>query len=292
DHAPSLKTIDDSRTHRSRLLAAYEQAERATCVHEQKRLMTSVVIGGGPTGVEMAGAIAELGRWTLAGEFRNIDPAEAQVILLEGSSRILGQFPEDLVRYSTAALSRLGVEIRTSTRVLDIRPDGVMTAEGFLPAGTVVWGAGVTATPAARWLGIDTDRSGRIPVDDRLAVRDRPGVYALGDIALLLQDGTPLPGLAQVAKQQGQYLGSALRTAFGAEQVAEFRFNNRGNTAVIGRHAAIFDFGHFHLRGRIAWLLWALVHVYLLVGFEKRALVSMQWLWRYITKARGVRIIR
>jgi NADH:ubiquinone reductase (H+-translocating) len=289
DHAPELKTIDNARTHRSRLLGAFEQAERSASPDEQRRLMTSVVIGGGPTGVEMAGAIAELGRWTLAGEFRNIDPSQARVILIEASNGILGQFPEDLIRYSTDALTQLGVEIRTSTRVLDIQVEGVMTDRGHIPAGTVVWGAGVTATPAARWLGVETDRSGRIPVDDRLAVRDRPGVYALGDIALLPQDGAPLPGLAQVAKQQGQYLGRALRRG---DSSHGFRFRNRGNTAVIGRHAAVFDFGRFHLKGRIAWFLWALVHVYLLVSFEKRALVSMQWLWRYFTKARGVRIIR
>lgn len=292
EHAPGLKTIDNARTHRSRLLEAFEQAERSALPDEQRRLMTSVVIGGGPTGVEMAGAIAELGRWTLAGEFRNIDPAQARVILIEGSTDILGQFPGDLVRYSSDALARLWVDVRTSTRVLDVQSDGVLTDQGFIPAGTVVWGAGVTATPAARWLGIETDRSGRIPVDDRLGVKGRPGVYALGDIALLTQDGGPLPGLAQVAKQQGQYLGRALRRGGDPNHFPAFHFNNRGNTAVIGRHAAIFDFGRFHLKGRVAWFLWALVHVYLLVGFEKRALVSMQWLWRYFTKARGVRIIR
>ena len=289
DNAPGLKTIDNARAHRSRLLEAFEKAERATSPEEQRRLMTSVVIGGGPTGVEMAGAIAELGRWTLAGEFRNVDPSQARVILIEGAPGILGQFPDGLVRYSAYALARLGVDVRTSTRVLDIQAEGVMTDQGYIPAGTVVWGAGVTATPAARWLGIETDRSGRIPVDDRLAVRGRPGVYALGDIALLPQDGAPLPGLAQVAKQQGQYLGRSLRRG---DSSHGFRFRNRGNTAVIGRHAAVFDFGRLHLKGRVAWFLWALVHVYLLVGFEKRALVSVQWLWRYFTKARGVRIIR
>jgi len=292
DQAPGLKTVDNARTHRSRLLEAFEQAERNAIPDEQRRLMTSVVIGGGPTGVEMAGAIAELGRWTLAGEFRNIDPSQARVILIEGGAGILAQFPDDLVRYSSDALARLGVDVRTSTRVLDIQTDGVLTDQGFIPAGIVVWGAGVTATPAARWLGIETDRSGRIPVDDRLCVKGRPDVYALGDIALLLQDGAALPGLAQVAKQQGQYLGRALRHGGSPDDFPAFRFHNRGNTAVIGRHAAIFDFGRFHLKGRVAWFLWALVHVYLLVGFEKRALVSMQWLWRYFTKARGVRIIR
>ena len=254
--------------------------------------MTSVVIGGGPTGVETAGAIAELGRWTLKGEFRNITPENAPVILVEGSERILGQFPQELAEYSAAALRDLGVEIRTSTRVLEIHSNGVKTTDGFVPAGTIVWGASVTATPAAQWLGLETDRGGRIAVDDRLAVLGKPGIYALGDIALLNQDGTPLPGLAQVAKQQGDYLGRVLRSPASSDPVPPFRFHNRGNTAVIGRHAAIFDFGRYRLKGRIAWFLWALVHVYLLVSFEKRALVSLQWLWRYVTRARGVRIIR
>jgi NADH dehydrogenase len=292
ENAPGLKTVDNARTLRSRLLAAFEQAERATSPDEQRRLMTSVVIGGGPTGVEMAGAIAELGRWTLNCEFRKIDPAQARVILIEGSAHILGQFPEDLVRYSTTALGRLGVEVMTSTRVLDIAPDGVHTAQGFVPAGTIVWGAGVVASPAADWLGLSTDKSGRIPVDDWLQVHCKPNVYALGDIASFVQDGYTLPGLAQVAKQQGQYLGQVLSANHTPDPLRPFRFKNRGNTAVIGRHSAIFDFGRLHMKGRLAWFLWAVVHIYLLVGFEKRALVSMQWLWRYVTKARGVRIIR
>ncbi|HEY8575249.1 MAG TPA: NAD(P)/FAD-dependent oxidoreductase [Devosia sp.] len=292
EFAPGLKTIDNARVHRSRLLSAFEKAERSNNAEERAKLTTTVVIGGGPTGVEMAGAIAELGRWTLAGEFRNVDPSTSRVILVEGSPSILGQFPEDLVRYSRKALGDLGVEIRTQTRVLGINSDGVQTSEGFIAAGTVVWGAGVTATPAAKWLGIETDRSNRIPVDQTLMVKGLEGVYALGDIALFMQDGVPLPGLAQVAKQQGEYLGHFLREQPSTRRAEPFRFKNKGNTAVIGRHAAIFDFGHFHLKGRVAWFLWAIVHVYLLVSFEKRALVSLQWLWRYITKARGVRIIR
>jgi NADH dehydrogenase len=291
EYAPGLKTIDDAGRHRSRLLSAFERAEISSDLAEQQRLMTSVVIGGGPTGVEMAGAIAELGRWTLAGEFRNIDPAQAKVILIEGSPRILAQFPESLGRYSVDALTRLGVEIRTSTRVLNIQADGVETDSGFVPAGTIVWGAGVAATPVARWLDLETDRGGRIAVDETLQVLGHQNIYAIGDIALLEQDGLPLPGLAQVAKQQGEFLGRMLRTS-SSRSAKAFRFQNRGNTAVIGRHAAIFNFGKYRLRGSLAWLLWAFVHVYLLVSFEKRALVSLQWLWRYVTRARGVRIIR
>lgn len=289
--APGLKTVENARSLRARLLSAFEQAEKSKDPAEQERLMTSVVIGGGPTGVEMAGAIAELGRWTLEGEFRNIDPTKARVLLVEAGQTILGQFPADLVDYSMGALRDLGVEVHLGSSVKDIRPDGVLVNDTFVPAGTIVWGAGVKATPAAQWLGVEADRSGRLTVDQHLAVEGLDGVYALGDIARFIQDGQPLPGLAQVAHQQGQYLGRALRSTSSEKPVPPFVFRNRGNTAVIGRHAAIFDFGRYKMRGRLAWMLWAFVHIYLLVSFEKRALVSLQWLWRYFTKARGVRLI-
>jgi NADH dehydrogenase len=289
--APGLKTIENARTLRGRLLRAFEQAEASDDPDEQRRLMTTVVIGGGPTGVEMAGAVAELGRWTLEGEFRNINPAKSRVLLIEGSERILGQFPAPLASYAQDALVKLGVSVRTGTRVQSIAADGVHLQDEFIPAGTIVWGAGVTATPAAAWLGITPDRSGRIRVGEDLAVEGLSNIYALGDIALLEQDGSPLPGLAQVAKQQGEYLAKRLRSSTPAGDQNSFRFRNRGNTAVIGRHAAVFDFGRYQLKGRVAWMLWAIVHVYLLVSFEKRALVSLQWLWRYVTRARGVRLI-
>lgn len=291
-YATSLKTVDDARLIRTRLLTAFERAEKSTDPQEQRRLTTTVVIGGGPTGVEMAGAIAELGRWTLQGEFRNIDPRSARVILVEGGERLLGQFPEELAVYAQGELERLGVEIWLKRRVTAMDSEGVRVDGEVVPAGTIVWGAGVMATPAAKWLGIETDRSGRIPVEADLSVPGFPGVYALGDITAFTQDGKLLPGLAQVAKQQGRHLGEALRSAEepGA-RLSPFRFHDRGNTAVIGRNAAIFDFGRHHMKGHLAWLLWAVVHVFLLVNAEKRALVSLQWLWRYITKARGVRLI-
>jgi NADH dehydrogenase len=291
-HATSLKTVEDALTIRTRLLSAFERAEKSTDPEEQRRLTTTIVIGGGPTGVEMAGAIAELGRWTLQGEFRNIDPRAARVILVEGSERLLGQFPEELADYAHQTLRKLGVEIWLKRRVTSMDDKGVHVDNEPVPAGTIVWGAGVTATPAAKWLGIEADRGGRIPVEPDLSVPGLPGVYAMGDITTFIQDGKPLPGLAQVAKQEGRHLGEALRSATGpAQKLPAFRFRDRGNTAVIGRHAAIFDFGTHRMKGGLAWLLWAIVHVYLLVNVEKRALVSFQWLWRYITKARGVRLI-
>ena len=291
-HAPGLKSIDNARALRGKFLRAFERAELSTDPQEQEHLMTSVIIGGGPTGVEMAGAIAELGRWTLKGEFRHLDTRRAKIILVEGGERILGGFPENLSAYAQEQLQALGVTVLTRARVNEIRADGVVIGDTFVPAGTIVWGAGVTATPAARWLGIETDRSRRIPVGPDLRVQGFDDIFALGDLALLVQDGKPLPGLAQVAKQQGQHLGRSLRAhLLHGEALPPFRFHNRGNTAVIGRHAAIFDFGKHQLKGRLAWFLWALIHVYLLVSFEKRILVSLQWLWRYVTRARGARLI-
>jgi NADH dehydrogenase len=292
EFATSLKTIEDARQIRTKLLSAFERAEKSTDPEEQRRLTTTVVIGGGPTGVEMAGAIAELGRWTLQGEFRNINPRSARVILVEGGERLLGQFPEELAQYAQRTLEQLGVEIWLKRRVTGMDEEGVQVDGEAVPAGTIVWGAGVTATPAAQWLGISADRGGRIPVNPDLSVPGFAGVYAMGDITAFTQDGKPLPGLAQVAKQQGRHLGTALRSATDpGQKLPPFRFHDRGNTAVIGRHAAVFDFGRHRMKGGLAWLLWAIVHVYLLVNAEKRALVSLQWLWRYITKARGVRLI-
>lgn len=291
-YATGVKTIENARLIRSRLLSAFERAEKSDDRAEQARLMTTVVIGGGPTGVEMAGAIAELGRWTLHGEFRNIDPQTARVILVEGGDRLLPQFPQELADYARRELEKLGVELMINRRVTQIDAEGVVVDDQRIGAGTVVWGAGVAATPVAQWLGIQGDRTGRIAVGPDMAVPGLAGVYAMGDIAAFTQDGKLLPGLAQVAKQQGRHLGTALRSATGpGDALPPFRFHDRGNTAVIGRHAAIFDFGRHRMKGGIAWLLWAVVHVYLLVNAEKRALVSLQWLWRYITKARGVRII-
>ncbi|WP_170984580.1 NAD(P)/FAD-dependent oxidoreductase [Rhodoligotrophos defluvii] len=291
-HAPGLKTLEDARTIRARLLKCFELADLTDDPAYREALMTSVIIGGGPTGVEMAGSIAELCRWTLAGEFSRIDPRQARVLLVEAGPRILSGFPEHLSAYAEKALANLGVTVRTDTRVTDVRADGVSLGDEFVPSGSIVWAAGVIASPAASWLELHTNRSGQIPVAEDLSVPGLRDVYVIGDTALFMQDGQPLPGLAQVAKQQGQHLGKGLRRRI--EQgvaLPPFRFRNRGNTAVIGRHAAVFDFGRWQMKGRLAWLLWAMVHVYLLVGFEKRLLVSLQWLWRYFTGARGARLI-
>ena len=292
-HAPGLKTIDNARAIRTRVLMGFECAERETDPARREALMTSVIVGGGPTGVEMAGAIAELARHALARDFRHIDPREARVVLVEAGPRILAAFPETLSAYALQRLGALGVEVRTGEAVADVTAEGVQLPGGFLAANAMVWGAGIRASPAATWLGIAPDRAGRIPVNARLEVAGFPGIYALGDtVAAPGASGAPLPGLAQVAKQQGEHLGRELaRQLRQGGALAPFVFRDRGNTAIIGRHAAVFDFGRRRLRGYLAWLLWAVVHVYLLVAFEQRVMVSIQWLWRYITYQRGARLI-
>lgn len=291
--APGLKSVREARQIRQRLLLAFEKAELTQDPEEQRALLTSIVIGGGPTGVEMAGAISEMGRFMVARDFRHISVDKVRVILLEGGPRILSAFPEDLSTYAREALARLGVDVKTGRTVADVR-NGEVTVDGDrIRAGTIVWGAGVKASPAAQWLGVEPAAAGRVPVSPMLEVIGVPNVYAIGDTAAAKDEkGELLPALAQVAKQQGIYLGRALRRSIlEGKPAAPFRFHDRGNTAVIGHNAAIFDFGRWHLKGRLAWFLWALVHVYLLINFEKRVLVSIQWFWRYVTRQRGARLI-
>jgi len=291
--APGLKTIDDARRTRAHILRAFEEAEITPDPKRQRALTTIVIVGGGPTGVEMAGAVAELVRDTLAVDFRRIDPRLATIYLVEAAPRLLLAFPEPLARYAQKALVRLGVTVLTDTPVRAVRDGGVEMGDRFVDAATIIWGAGVRATPIGRWLGAALDGAGRIRVRPDLSVPGCDGIYALGDVAATpSEEGAPLPALAQVAKQQGQYLGRALAASLLAGTAAPpFRFRNRGNTAVIGRHAAIFDFGALRLKGWVAWMLWAIVHVYLLVGFQNRLMVSIQWLLRYITRQRNARLI-
>lgn len=291
--APGLKTIHEARLIRQRLLLAFEKAELSQDPEEKKALLTSVIIGGGPTGVEMAGAIAELGRFMITRDFRKLEPDHLRVILIEAGPRILAAFPENLTRWARTSLEKAGVEVMTNVPVEDVRRGEIVAGGKVIRTGCVIWGAGVKASPAAHWLGIEGGPAGRIKVNPDLSIPDFPDIYAIGDTSAAFgEDGKPLPALAQVAKQQGEYLGNALRhEILEGKKPAPFRFHNRGNTAVIGRNAAIFDFGRWTLKGRLAWLLWALIHVYLLVNFEKRLLVSIQWIWRYLTRQRGARII-
>lgn len=291
--APGLKTLREARQIRQRLLSAFERAELLDDPAARRALLTSVIVGGGPTGVEMAGAISELGRYMIARDFRNLAHDEPRVLLVEAGPRILAAFAEKLSTYAAGYLAKVGVEIRTRCSVTAITKDSVTIAGEVVPAGTVVWGAGVKPSEAGRWLGLGDKTGGKVPVRADLSVEGFAHIYAIGDTAYALgEDGQPLPALAQVAKQQGIHIGKGLkRKILDGESVPAFRFRNRGNTAVIGRHAAVFDFGTWQMKGRLAWFFWAFIHVYLLVSFEKRLLVSLQWVWRYITKQRGARII-
>jgi NADH dehydrogenase len=293
DRAPGLKTLADARHIRSRVLLSFERAECSRDPADQERLMTIAVIGGGPTGVELAGTIAELARHALARDFRNIDPGKAKVLLIEAGPRLLTAFPEHLSLYARRKLEGLGVTVLLNSPVQQVGAETLTVAGQAIPVGAVLWAAGVEASPVARWLGLPLDRQGRVAVQPDLSLAELPDVFVIGDLARSDDGhGQLLPGLAQVAKQQGIHLGRGLaRRIASGKPIPPFRYKSRGNTAVIGRHAAVFDFGRWQMKGRIAWLLWAFIHVYLLVGFEHRILVSVQWLWRYLTYERGARLI-
>ncbi len=291
--APGLKTLEDAQLIRARLLESFERAEATRDPALQQMLITTIVVGGGPTGVEMAGSVAELARYALARDFRNVEPRAARIILIEAGPRILSTFPEALAAYAEGELRKLGVTVRTQSAVEAVEASGVVVGGERIEAGTVIWGAGVKAAPVQAWLPADTDRGGRVRVASDLSVPGLDGVYVIGDLARFeAPGGQPLPALAQVASQQGRHLGRALAANLSSgEAMPDFRFRNRGNTAIIGRNAAVFDFGRWQLKGRLAWLLWAIVHIYMLVGFERRVLVTMQWFWRYLTYQRGARLI-
>jgi NADH dehydrogenase len=293
DFAPGLKTVEDARRIRSHLLLTFEQAEMSRDPAEQKRLMTIAVIGGGPTGVELAGSIAELARYTLAKDFHRIRAETARVLLLEAGPRILTAFPENLATYAARKLATIGVTLRVNTPVERITRDSIVAKGEEIPVGFAIWAAGVTASPVGKMLGVPTDRAGRVSVNRDLSVPSLENIYVLGDLALTPDEsGKPLPGLAQVAKQEGVYLGRALaKKILRGKQAPPFQFHNRGNTAIIGRHAAVFDFGWWQLKGWFAWMFWAVIHVYLLVGFQHRLMVAIQWFWRYVTYERGSRLI-
>jgi NADH:ubiquinone reductase (H+-translocating) len=241
----------------------------------------------------MAGSISELGRSMIQSDFRNIRPEELKVVLIEAGDRILTAFPKKLAAYARNYLDDIGVAVRLDLKVLDVHDNAIDTSDGAIRAGCIVWAAGVRASPAARWLDAEADKQGRVLVAGDLSLPGDTDIFVIGDTAHAAgEDGQPLPALAQVAKQQGAFVGRTLcRRLKNKATESNFRFRNRGNTAVVGRNAAIFDFGRWTLKGRLAWMLWALVHVLLLVNFEKRILVSLQWIWRYVTRQRGARLI-
>jgi NADH dehydrogenase len=290
--APGLKTIDDATYLRRRILLAFERAENEADPEERKRLLTFAVIGGGPTGVEMAGAIAELAKRALASDFRSIDPRCARIILIEAAPRLLTPFAEPLSEIARRSLEELGVTLRAGAAVTECSCDGVRTNGELIPTRTIIWAAGVMASPAGRWLGVETDRAGRVKVNADLSVPEHPDIFAIGDTAAAADaNGGMLPGVAPVAKQQGYYVAQAIAARQNGQGFPAFRYRNFGSLATIGRKRAVVQMGRLHLSGFPAWLLWSLAHVYFLIGFRNRFIVVLNWAWSYLTFRRGSRLI-
>jgi len=290
--APGLKQVEDALDIRRRILLAFERAEAADDPEERRRLLTFAIVGAGPTGVELAGAIAELAKVALAMDFRSIDPRETRVLLIEAGEHVLASFPASLSARAHAALAALGVEVLTRSAVTDCTPQGVSVGGRFIPAATVLWAAGVMASRAADWLGAAHDRAGRVLVQPDLTLPGHPEIFVIGDTASLAgPEGKPLPGLAPVAKQQGAYVARVVRARLAGRTIGSFVYRNLGSLATIGRGRAVADFGWMRLDGSIAWLLWGLVHVAFLIGFRNRIVVLLEWLWSYVTFKRGARLI-
>jgi NADH dehydrogenase len=290
DYAPGLKRITDATVIRQRFLRAFERAELTEDAAERRRLLTFIIIGGGPTGVEMAGAMAEVARHTLRHEFRNIDPRSSRIVLIEGGPRLLPTFPESLSRYAQTALESMGVEIMLSTMVTGCDRRGVTFGSGSIEGGTIVWAAGVVASPAARWLEVAHDRAGRVRVAPDLSVPGHADIFVIGDTAA--PAGEAVPGIAPAAKQMGRYVGKLI-----ARRVADqappgpFVYRHAGDLATIGRKAAVVRLGRVQLTGFIGWLFWSVAHIYFLIGIRNRFVVAVTWLWSFITLKRGARLI-
>lgn len=299
--APGLKTIEDATEMRRRILLAFESAEREPDPGKVKAWLTFVIVGAGPTGLELAGALAEIAHDTLKYDFRSINPADARILLIEGAERVLPPYPANLSAKATEQLSRLSVTVRTSTIVAGIQPDSVTIRSGGkiekIPTRTVLWAAGVQASPLGQILskatGVTLDRAGRVMVEPNLTVPGRPEIFVLGDMANFShQTGRPLPGVAPVAMQQGHYVAQLIDARLREQaQTAPFRYKDKGSMATIGRAAAVADIGGFHFSGVFAWLAWLFIHLMYLVEFENRQLVFLQWAWNYVTRNRAARLI-
>jgi NADH dehydrogenase len=293
ENAPGLKSIIDATSLRRKILLAFEAAEMETDPEKLRTLLTFVLIGGGPTGVEMAGAIAELAHKALATDFRHIDPASARIILVEALPRILPAFPESLSEKAKQGLNQLGVEVRTNSPVEQVNADGLVIAGKHLATRNVIWTAGVAASPAGKWLQAETDRAGRVKVGPDLSLPGHNNVFVIGDTASVMQDDKPLPGVAPVAMQEAYYVASLIerRVDGKTEETRPFHYRNKGNLATIGRSYGIADFGWLRFGGFLGWILWLAVHIFFLIGFRNRVIVFFQWAWAYLTFQRGARLI-
>ena len=291
-YAPGLKTLADAREVRRRVLDAYEAAERSGDADAQRRLLSFVIVGGGPTGVELAGAIAEMGRFTLTRDFRNIHTELTRVVLVEAGPRLLAALPPVLSDYAARALRELGVEVLTGTAVTDIDAGGAELGGKRIEAGTVLWAAGVTASPLGKMLGVELDRQGRVLVQPDLGVPGHPEIFVAGDLAHLeASPGVLYPGIAAVAHQQGQHVARVIRADLGGKPRKPFRYLDKGQMATIGHNRAVAALHGLNVRGRLAWLMWVFVHIYYLVDYRNRMVVMLQWAWTYFTNRRGARLI-
>jgi NADH dehydrogenase len=290
--APGLKTLEDATTLRRRILVAFERAERETDPQRRAALLTFVIVGAGPTGVELAGTIAELAQDTLPPDFRNIDTHKARVVLIEAGPRALAGFPDDLSTYAQRSLESIGVEVVLGKAVTECSADGVVYGGESLQSKTLIWAAGVRASPAAEWLGAAADRAGRVQVLPDLTVSGHPDIFAIGDtVAIAGPDGKPVPGIAPAAKQQGRYVAETIKARLSGGKVAPFRYKHAGSLAQIGKRKAVIDFGRIKLRGSIAWWIWGIAHIYFLIGLRHRLSVALSWLWNYVRDQRSARLI-
>jgi NADH dehydrogenase len=292
-YAPGLKRIEDGTRIRRSILIAFERAEVMKDEDQRRHLLTFVIVGGGATGVEMAGAIADVARQTLAADFRRIDPRSARIILIEAGPRLLPTFPAGLSDYALKTLTRVGVEVRTETLVTKCDADGVDLKDGRIDAGTVIWAAGVTASPAVHWLNAEGDRAGRVKVNSDLSLPGHPEIFVVGDTAAVTdKNGHPVPGIAPAAKQMGTYVGKVISARIaGRELNKPFRYMHLGDLATIGRRAAVVKFGPLELKGFIGWVFWSVAHIYFLIGLRNRFVVAFNWFWDYLTFQRGARLI-
>ena len=290
--APGLKTIEDALEIRRRVLLAFELAERHAVSGQGQMPLTFVVIGGGPTGVELAGMLAEIAHHALKHEFRAIRPEQTSILLIEGSPKVLGTYSEELSEKAKEQLEHLGVEVRTSHMVTRVEPGAVVVGEERIPAQVVLWAAGIAASPLGRRLGVSVDRAGRVPVRPDLSLPGHPEVFIIGDLATLADEsGKMLPGVAPVAIQQGEYVAKTVARDLEHQPRPSFRYHDKGSLATIGRAAAVAQFSRFSLTGYFAWLAWLFIHILFLIGFRNRLIVMIQWAWSYLTYERGARLI-
>jgi NADH dehydrogenase len=292
-HAPGLKRIEDATEIRGRILTSFERAELSADEVQRRALTTFVIVGGGPTGVELAGAIADMAHEALPRDFRNIDPSKARVLLVEAGSRVLPAFPEAVSAYARRALESRGVEVRTRTLVTDIGPGRVTAGEQVIEAGAIVWAAGVIASPAADWVRADRDHAGRVRLTPDLTVPGRPEIFVIGDTAAVLDpEGKPVPGIAPAAKQMGRYVASVITARIrGWSPPGPFRYRHQGDLATIGRKAAVVKLRRLTLKGFVGWAFWGIAHIYFLIGMRNRIAVAFSWLWDYVTFGRRSRLI-